>query len=189
MFNTDLDPKKIYRYDSIKKSYNIDISIDFYSDLYNEWDYSPLNNRDIDEDLYNFLKDCAYEIPLKSNIIINFYLPKNLKEIEREKRSLIGFNNYLTYSIRKQKNIRKNMIKNTLLYAIIGSLLLVSSLLLQNFLTKSFLQELLPQGLIIGGWVLIWEIFSIIFFQINVINTEIKTNKHLLLAQIIYHYT
>ena len=36
------DPKKIYRYDSKTKSFNIDISLDYYRDIHNEWDYSTL---------------------------------------------------------------------------------------------------------------------------------------------------
>ncbi len=188
MFDHYIDPKKIYRYNADKKAYNIDISIDFYRDIYNEWDYSPIHNRELDGDLFEYLIDCSYEIPTKSKIIINFYLPKNMMNKERERKSVEGFRNYIGYSIRKQYTVRRHLIINTLFYSFSGFLLLIGAFLLKALFKEAFLQSIIPEGLSIGGWVLIWEIFSIIFFKFSGVNKDIKIYKRLADAEIIYHY-
>lgn len=183
------DLKKIYRFDKDSNSYNIDIGIDFYRDLYSDWDFAPIHNRDIDGDLMDFIEDCSREIPVSSGICINFFLPKKMYNKKREEKSIIGLKNFFNYSIRGLLFKRREMIQSTIIYGTIGSLFLILGFFLQSVLTNVFLSEFLPEGLFIGGWVLIWEIFSIIFFQLRSLGKRIKSYKRLLDSKILYNYT
>ena len=58
MRETKFDPLKIYRFDEAKGSFCIDIDLDFYRELYSEWDFSLQRNRDMDKDLLEYLVDC-----------------------------------------------------------------------------------------------------------------------------------
>lgn len=183
------DLKKIYRFDKESNSYNIDIGIDFYRDLYSDWDFAPIHNRDIDEDLMNFIEDCSGEIPINTKIRINFFLPKKMFNKKREEKSIIGLKNFFNYSIKKLIFKRREMIQSTIIYGSLGSLFLIFGFFLQSVLTNVFLSEFLPEGLFIGGWVLIWEIFSIIFFKLRTIGKRINNHRRLLNSEILYHYT
>ncbi len=183
-----IELKELYRYDKVEKAYNIDIHLDFYRDVYSEWDYSPLSNRDLDEDLLEYLMSCSYEIPLKNKLLINFYLPSDIKEESREKKSIVGINNYFSYRIRKTHVERFRMIKNTMVYLFVGIVLLLAAYMFQNIITNNFLLHILPEGLLIGAWVLIWEIFSIWFFQISKLGYDLKHYKRIKESTIIYKY-
>ncbi|WBW97277.1 hypothetical protein [Oceanirhabdus sp. W0125-5] len=183
-----IDLKKLYSYDDKEKAFNIDINLDYYRDVYSEWDYSPIANRDLDEDLLDYLMSCSYEIPLKNKVIINFYLPANIKDENREKKSIIGIKNYFSYKIRKVYLKRFRMIKNTLIYLFVGIGLLLGAYMIQNIITNNFLLQVLPEGLLIGAWVLIWEIFSIWFFQVSKLGFKLKHYKRLKNSTIIYRY-
>jgi len=183
-----LDPKTLFRWDKKQKAYSIDVLIDYYRDVYNEWDFSPVQKREIDKDLIEFLEDCVKEIPFKAKIIINFHMPSLLRDEEKEARSKKSLENYFIYLIRKIEVEKSRMVGNTLLYFVTGSIFLVSALFIQKILGSTMIGKILPEGLIIGGWVLLWEIFSIVFFKLKDINFRRKIYRKLLTTKITYVY-
>lgn len=180
--------KSIYRYDENKKQYHIDIQLDTYRDVYSDWDYSPLINRDLDEDLLEYLMSCSYEIPRNRELVIDFFLPVNIYNIEREKRSIEGIHNYFNYKIRQTKSERYRLIRSTILFFFIGTLLLILAIMSNSVIRTPVFEQVISEGLFIGAWVAIWEIFSIWFFQINGINHRIKHYYRLQASNIYYHY-
>ncbi len=61
--------KELYRYNEATLSYHVDITLDLYRDVYSEWDYSPFTNRDLDDDLLDYLMECSYEIGLSRRLV------------------------------------------------------------------------------------------------------------------------
>ena len=57
--NEKVNLKKLFRYNKEKNAFIIDISIDFYKSLYNEWDFSPFKRRDLDADLLTFIDESS----------------------------------------------------------------------------------------------------------------------------------
>jgi multiple sugar transport system permease protein len=57
----------------------LDIQLENYRDAYSTWDYSPFINRDLDDNLMEYLLSCSYEIPRKKAIIIRFHLLHQLR--------------------------------------------------------------------------------------------------------------
>lgn len=180
--------KELYRYNKNSKEFIIDIQLDYYRDVYSEWDYSPLANRDLDEDLIDYIMSCSYEIPLKYKIKISFHLPLKLKNESRERRSIIGIQNFFQYKIRKIKFEKVSLIRSTLIYLLLGTVLLLGAYMIQSIITNNFLSHIIPEGLLIGAWVLIWEIFSILFFQINKLSRTINHYRRLVHSPIEYQY-
>lgn len=86
MDRTKLSPQyyqEAYRYDGDEKAYVIEVSLDSYDDIYDEWDPSPFKKRDIEDEFDDFIRDSSSDIPIKFKLIIELFLPsveKNVNE-------------------------------------------------------------------------------------------------------------
>lgn len=183
-----LDPKDLYRFDKEQDAYHIDISLDVYLDVFNPWDYSPLRRRDIDKDLMQYLKECSNEIPLRHQLIMNFYLPESVRNPEEEAKQKSGIQNYFAHATYTAGMKRKRYDRSTFYYALSGFIFLVLGLFIERLLPNPLFKEILAQGLFIGGWVLFWESFSFIFFSRRAVVREIREFERLQEAAITYQY-
>lgn len=180
--------RELYRYNPEDKSYNVDIELNEYRDVYSEWDYSPFINRDLDEDLLKYLMECSIEISRKRKMIVNFFLPEYLFDKQREERSKEGIKHYFSYKARKIKFSRWTLIRNSLIFGIVGSFFLATSYFMEYYMQDEVALKLMSEGLKIGAWVAIWEIFSIVFFEVNEINSKLKHYNTLKDLIIVYYY-
>ncbi len=181
--------KRLYKYNKEMDAFIIDVQLEDYRDAYSEWDFSPFNNRDLDDDLTEYLLECSYEIPIKMPFIISFHILNQEKNASREKKSIKGMYNYFEYEIRKLKNHRMRLIRDTIAFFLIGSILLVSGALLEEYLSKGILTKVISEGFSIGGWVMIWEMFYAWFFDIKKISYKIRHFGKLKDSEIEYTYT
>ena len=181
--------KQLYNYSKSEKMYYLDIQLEDYRDAYSSWDYSPFINRDLDEDLLEYIMSCSYEIPIKKNMTIRLHLLNQLKDEKREKKSVEGIYNYFDYKIRVVKNEQFRMIRKIVGFFIIGTILLLAATFVKHNIDNLILNELLSEGLFIGGWVMIWEMFSIWFFQINRLFQDISHYRRIKKTKIFYIYS
>ena len=159
-------------------SYMIEISLDNYSELFNGWDASPLKRRDLEPELLDYIEQCGSEIPLEYSIELYLYLPESLKDVEKEQRSKTGilnnFNIVLFFIKRSLKKIHRQILINI----IISIMFLISAYFFRNVIQiKDVFSSIFTEGLYIGGWVLLWEAFSLFFFE----SYEIKQRRKLFL--------
>ncbi|MBN2324297.1 MAG: hypothetical protein JXQ30_11230 [Spirochaetes bacterium] len=119
------------------------------------------------------------EIPAGAKLDINFFLPEGIRDSEKEKKSSEGLRNYFTYTVKKLAAKKHVQFRNIALYGIFGGGLLFLAYLLQSLLERKYLLNILPEGLFIGGWVLFWEIFSIVFFKLRDITRRIRVYRRL----------
>ena len=188
MHEPKFDPRKIYRFDEEHGAFCIDIDLDFYRELYSEWDFSPQRNRDLDEDLFNYLVNCCDEIPARYPLVITINLPVTVYDATREERATQGFHNFFTYRIRRENIHYRRYYSKILKYLLIGAMLLISASMLENFCAGLAHSELLAEGLVIGAWVSIWEVFSVLFFNLSDHRKKIRVVRRLLEAKINYLY-
>jgi hypothetical protein len=181
-------PKLNYRYSKSLNTIYIDIKIDFYREIYNVWDFSPLINRDLDDDLFEYLESSAMEIPKKYNICIVFHLHNSKKDVKLEEKSIKGFQNYFNYQIRKINLKQKSNIRKILLYGILGFALIFFGYFIRNISISIPFIDVLSEGFFIGGWVLFWELFSGIFFKRSDMKNRGDVLTRLLKAGIVYEY-
>ncbi|WP_303720620.1 hypothetical protein [Malonomonas rubra] len=182
------DPKQVYRFDPKTGTFFIDIDLDFYRELYSEWDFSPQHNRDLDEDLLEYLSDCCDEIPNRSSLCISMSLPQAAYDPQKEERARQGFYNFFRYQVRREKNRSRSYYAKIAKFLFLGTLLLILATSLDHLLSDIKNTEILTEGLIIGAWVSIWEVFSIIFFKLSEHRQRINTYRRLQQAKIIYRY-
>lgn len=72
--------QKIYDKNPVTGNYIIEVALDKYTDVFNDWDHASYKKRDMDPDLAYFLEDCADDIPSKHKFDICFYVPKEVKD-------------------------------------------------------------------------------------------------------------
>lgn len=189
MNQNTFNPKEIYKYNQENNSYEIGISLDYYNEVYNEWDFSPDKNRDMDEDLFEYIFDCSMEIPLSGNLIINFYLPLAVKDPAKEEKSKIGVDNYMRYSLQKTFRGKRKLQKNILQYVLLGMTFLTIAYFIRETFTEDYILHIvIPEGFIIGGWVMLWEVFSGIFFEYQDIRLHTKHLIRIQKSKFIYTY-
>lgn len=184
--NITTEMKGLYRYSKELNTVYIDIDINFYREIYNEWDFSPINNIDLDDDLIEYLEDCASEIGKKHKICIVFHIPLNIKDDLAEKKSIGGFYNYFNYRIKRRRLKLKAINRQSLLYFIFGILLLFLAPAVSNKLSQAIFTNFVIEGMVIGGWVLFWEMFNNIFFRSQEFKNRINIFKRLRDATIDY---
>ena len=183
-----LDPKTLYRYDAPSNRYHIDIAIAYYRDMYNEWDFAPFRNRDLERTLMEYLEECSREIPMKAGIEITFFMPREIHDPSKEERSVAGLKNYFRYELLKALGRRRRHYRNFALYLLFGIAFISGAFLVKTFLHGPFPANVLPEGLHIGGWVLFWEAFPIAFFRNRDASERIRHLRRFSHARIDYVY-
>ena len=175
-----------YRYSKELNTVYIDIDIDFYREIYNEWDFSPVTNIDLDDDLIEYLEDCASEIGKKHRICIIFHIPPSIRDDLAEKKSIGGFYNYFNYRIKRRMLKLKAINRQSFLYFVSGVSFLLLATAVSKKLPEVIFTEFIIEGMLIGGWVLLWEMFCNIFFRSQEFKNKIMIYKRLRDATIDY---
>lgn len=179
--------KNIYGSNS-KNDIIIDIQLDGYRDVYSEWDYSPFQNRDLDDDFVEYLLECSYEIGHRYNMKVVFHLPKMIKDENKEIKSTTGIRHFFAYQFKRNRNYMFRVIRDTVVFFLLGTLMITFSTILKNTLNISLFNQVLVEGLYIGGWVMMWEMFSTWFFEVNKYRNKLKHFKRLQNIEYEYFY-
>lgn len=154
-----------YEKDRKKDAYVIEIDLDDYSQLFNGWDASPLEKKELNPDLLDYLEGAAYEIPLKEDVELWFYLPEEMKNEQKEARSKAGVKNNFRMLLHFINKTLDKTYRKIATYIIMGLLFMVSAYIVPEFTDLGLVFSLLIEGLFIGGWVFLWEAFSLFFFS------------------------
>lgn len=176
--------KKVYKVEASSKTFIIEISLDDYNDIFNEWDPAPFRRRDIDPDLNHFLIDSSEDIPLKYPLKLCFFIPQNARDTTKEELAKSGLKNFFDFLIsdliRKLRILRQ---KGTI-YIFTSFTFLTLASILKTKLNVGILSDTLLEGLFIGGWVFLWEAFTLFFFSSYDLYRELKIYKRLSISNI-----
>lgn len=147
-------------------AYMIEISLEDYSEIFNGWDASIIKKKDIEPELLDYLEQAGYEIPSDQTVEIYFYLPKEINDTDKENISITGVkNNFKAVLFYIERLLRKNY-RRIGSYIFIGILFLIGAYVTRFYAgTITLMFSILIEGFFIGGWFLLWEAFSLFFFD------------------------
>ncbi|MBN2658920.1 MAG: hypothetical protein JXR86_17835 [Spirochaetales bacterium] len=182
----ELKIKQMYRSENSKIC--IDIKVEYYREVFHSWDFSPLLNRDLDDDLFEYLEECTREIPRKYPLKIVMHMPEKARDEKKEELNTTSFRNFFQYKMRKRRISRRKTYNSALRYALYGLVFIGIGYFAENLVKHYALLKILREGVFIGGWVLFWELFSTIFFTKNDLNESIQILQRLSAAEIEYRY-
>jgi hypothetical protein len=179
---------KIYEKNPDTGNYIIEISLDKYSDIFNEWDHASYKKRDLDPELARFLEDCSMDIPIKYGLDVCFYLPKEIQDKEKEKIIINGLKTFYSFYIHWEHRNLKESYSRIFSYILISFLLLSLGYLI-NVSKDDVLLNTLMQGMNVGGWVFLWEAISLFFFKRGEVLGRVKKYKRFASSKIIFKYS
>lgn len=184
-----LETLSLYRTNPENNAYLIEVSLEDYSELFNGWDASPVRRKDLEPELLDYLEEAGTEIPIKQSLEMVFYLPKDKRDAEKDERSILTIqNNFKVVNQMIQKKIERNY-RRLLVYVTLSLIFLVAAYLLRNVTTLSLLTNIMIEGFFIGGWFLLWEAFSLFFFDTHEFKIRQKIFKRFIDSKIIFKET
>ncbi|RCW41699.1 MULTISPECIES: hypothetical protein [unclassified Halanaerobium] len=134
-----------------------------YDDLFNSWDGSALDRKELNPELADYLERASWELPIKNKVELCFYMPEEEKNIKKEKDSRATIKNNFRMDLHLINRDLKINNKKSLIYIFMGLIFLFPTLILKNSDFNLWL-DMLMQGVFVGGWVFLWEAFSLFFF-------------------------
>lgn len=167
--------KQIYKMNPETNAYIIEISLVDYNEIFNGWDPSPIKRRDLDPDLLNFMEVCSSDIPLELPLELQFYMPEDQFNEDKENLSKVGIKNNFDFTTHFIKKELAQIRQKILLYIIMAVAFLSVGYLSAQQIESSFFTTILLEGLSIGGWVFLWEAFSLFFFQRQEVHSRLRT--------------
>jgi len=179
--------QKQYRFEKETNSYLIEVSLDDYDDIYNDWDPSPFKRRFIEDEFNEFILSSADDIPSKNNMIIALYLPESKKDIEKEKAVQQAYENYYLYAIEKEERGWANLRKKNAFYFVFSMILLWLGYFYLDTSGNIFL-DVIREGTFIGGWVFLWEFITNVFITRREFQSGLKLYKRLYISEIRFVY-
>lgn len=186
--DTIYDAMKAFRYDKDNSAYHVDIYLKNYASLFNPLDPSPEKQRDIDKNIAHYLDDCSHDIDLEYSLILNFFLPMKVHNAVKENKTIDSIRFYYSYLIYTKKKEIKRLERSVWWYSSIGMLLLSLGYILERSISTKLLSDIVPAGLMIGGWVLFWEAFTLVLFERKKIRNQIREFERIVKAEIVFHY-
>lgn len=116
-----------------------------------------------------------------------FYLPEDKKDIKKEKDSKATIINNFRMDLHLINRDLKLNNKKSLIYIMMGLIFLLPTVLLKNSDFNLWLDMLL-QGFFVGGWVFLWEAFSLFFFSSHDLRDKKKRYLRYLDSDIKFKY-
>lgn len=180
--------EQYYIIDRNTGDYIIQISLKDYDDVFNTWDSSVYNIRDLDSSLKSFLEEFLYEIDQRKNIVLNFQMNNQNKDVKMENNIETGIRNYFNYCYYLETKKIKNSRKRIVSYILVSFLLTTLSFYLQVLDENGLVHEIVSLNFTVGGWVFLWEAFSLLFMQSSGLRKKKKHYKRISDAFIKFSY-
>lgn len=178
----------VYPFQESTGTFTIPVVFDHYTNLFKKIDDSPIRRKDLTTELTAFLIECANEIPSGYQVEIAIHIQKELSDSAQENNVVKGIKNYFSYLANSTAQNLANQRRRALKYVFFSAAFIAATVTIRAFIQPGLLMNMVSEGLTIGGWVFLWEAFSI-----NVINRddavyEIQNAKRLCQAPVRFSY-
>lgn len=166
----------------------IDVAAEKAEDLYSDFDrYAPYNRRDLDQNLVDYLIDCARELD-REPFTISFGLsnPPDDARISRIRRSV---NNFFIYLAEVERQKIRQMVRRSLVLFCIGVSILFLAVWVNQLLgeERTVVANVFAEGLTVAAWVSLWEALAIFLIEWFPRLRNINLYRRLASAESIFH--
>jgi hypothetical protein len=184
----DVSLKKIYRQNPETKAYLIEVALDRYEEIFNEWDPAPYKRRDLNPALLRYLEDSSEDVPFHNDVELLFKAPAQISNDSKEWSALDGLKTWLACAEDAARKSLRRLRTRSLTYLGAAAVLLTVVAYLSRIHVESLWLTVVRDGLTIGSWVFAWELISIFLFRRVELLRELKKWKRLAKAQVSFTY-
>lgn len=152
-----------YNRDLNSERFIIPVKISDYNDIFNPFDNSPLENRKVNSELTEYLKDTLLKVTnfKAEDFELKITLPISKKSKLLEYDTLKGITNFYKSFNTSEKLLRKTNIKR-IVYFLLGAIIFeVLWLYVKKQASNAFYAEIF----LIGSVLLLWQVMVIIFIE------------------------
>jgi hypothetical protein len=180
--------QNLYRFDPESSTYLVEVSLDDYDEVYDDWDPSPFKRRDIEDEFNDFIVDSSGDVPLAAGISIVLHLPEGKRSEDKETILVSAYRYFYGYIVQRlgkgldaQRMRAMSYLVFSLIFMSIGYFFTVEG--------RSVVLTVLHEGILIGGWVFLWEFITTLFISGRETVREYKLYKRLQNAEVrfVYH--
>jgi len=161
--------------------------LDRYIDAFNEWDSAYLEIRDLNPGLLHFLERCSQDIPFKYGIELLFSVSEPREE-ETEKLIIRGVKANFSYKILREKTDLRLLFRRIKKYFAVAISLLILVFSLDPVMPQTLMARTLKEGMMIGGWVFLWQALSLFSFNRGEIVRKIRHYERFLSSKVSFRY-
>ncbi len=154
----------LYNLNPETNAYIIELSLDDYSELFNGWDASPVRRKEIEPELMDYFEQAAIEIPIKEKIEICFYISAELRDPDKESKSISALLGNFRIKLLFAGKALRGIYRRFITYVIVSAMLLTAAYVLSGLGEMSLFYKIMIEGMFIGGWWILWEGSSLFFF-------------------------
>lgn len=156
----------LYRRNSQTGNIIIDVALDRYLEFFHEWDNAVFKKRDLNPELADFLDICSEDIPLSKQFDVHFHIKNIALDSEKEKLIIASYHNYYTALKKLEDRKVKRIARFSVILFVIALGFIFLNLIANARAGNQLLPKVLLEGLLIGGWVFMWEALHMLFFDI-----------------------
>ncbi len=165
MTSPEIHIQKSYCKNPETNAFLLEVALNRYEEIFNEWDPAPFKRRDIDPDLKAYLEGCSHDIHLKSDIELLFTVAEGVKDLEKEGHVRVGLKNFFFHEENVVVREIKQFTRRGAFTAVMAIILLMLMVQINRYESDGFGFNLLREGLTIGAWVFTWESILSFFFH------------------------
>jgi len=157
------------------------------SQLFNSLDPSPFLERDLDDDLVDYITSWAREIPKSRPLRLRIQVrqpPRRDDEVGILRQAV---HNHFTNSAQLKRNEFRQLMRRGRLSLLIGLAVLSTAMLASQLVEatgREPLLDLLREGILIGGWVAMWRPLEILLYDWWPVRAERQLHERLRDAEI-----
>ncbi len=153
------------RYRRETRVYCIDLRFNEINQLYDTRDPSPFRERDLDENLVDYVVMAMEELPPKESKKVVLIGPP-FKEGNGREEFIEAFHRYFEHEARAKVNELKQLLKYGRTSFFFGLLFLIICLVIGNWVgDKILIHRIFREGLGIIGWVALWNPINIFLYE------------------------
>ncbi len=178
----------VYPYQESTGTFTISVVFDRYANLFKKIDDSPIRRKDLTNELTTFLIECANELPTGYPFEIAVHIQKEPADPNQENNVIKGIHNNFSYMANHLLQNKANNKRRSVKYVFLSAVFIAVTVLMRSFMPPSLLLDMISEGVNIGGWVFLWEAFSIHVIYMDEANTEIQDAERLCQAPVRFTY-
>ncbi|MEN6483130.1 MAG: hypothetical protein ABFD29_13290 [Anaerolineaceae bacterium] len=178
----------VYQFDSNTNTFNIEVILPEYADIFNHLDPSPIRKRDLSPDLVEYIRLCSLEIPMNYKIRLSINISNENRDDQKEQETIKGIQYFALYMLNHLNAKILLPRKRSIKYVLFSFLFITLSAFSPALNDQNILMNFLRQGLTVGGWVFLWNAISLNFIDQDDSKELMKRYKRLSKSEIVFTY-